>query len=108
MLTGSRNISLFTGTNIYFTYIDCFIRVYLLDSGLHLLAVIALLDIVTFLLEYIDRCNFFIKFFLLLLLAAITYNQAQSFQINDYANHYVDIEINVCRALYSESIETGA
>ena len=23
----------------------------------------------------------------------MTYNQVQSFQINDYANHYVDIEI---------------
>ena len=30
---------------------------------------------------------------LLLLLAVITYNQVQSFQINDYMNHYVDIEI---------------
>ena len=30
----------------------------------------------------------------------MTYNQVQSFQINDY----VDIEINECRALYSESI----
>ena len=34
----------------------------------------------------------------------MTYNQVQSFQINDYANHYVDIEINECRALYSDSI----
>ena len=34
----------------------------------------------------------------------MTYNQVQSFQINDYANHYVDIEINGCRALYSKSI----
>ena len=31
---------------------------------------------------------------LLLLLAAMTYNQVQFFQINDYANHYVDIEIS--------------
>ena len=30
---------------------------------------------------------------LLLLLATVTYNQVQSFQVNDYANHYVDIEI---------------
>ena len=41
---------------------------------------------------------------LLLLLAAMTCNQVQSFQINDYANHYVDIEITGCRTLYSESI----
>ena len=34
----------------------------------------------------------------------MTYNQAQWFQINDYANHYVDIEITGCRALYSKSI----
>ena len=34
----------------------------------------------------------------------MTYNQVQSFQINDYANHYVDIEITGCRVLYSESI----
>ena len=34
----------------------------------------------------------------------MTYNQVQLFQINDHANHYVDIEINGCRALYSESI----
>ena len=32
------------------------------------------------------------------------YNQVQSFQINDYANHYVDIEITGYRALYSKSI----
>ena len=38
------------------------------------------------------------------LLAAMTYNQVQSFQINDYANHYVNIEITRCRALYSKSI----
>ena len=41
---------------------------------------------------------------LLLLLAAMTYNQVQSFQINDYANNYVDIEITGCRALYSKCI----
>ena len=34
----------------------------------------------------------------------MTYNQVQSFQINDYANHYVDIEITGYRALYNESI----
>ena len=34
----------------------------------------------------------------------MTYNQAQSFQINDYANHYVDIEITGYRVLYSKSI----
>ena len=34
----------------------------------------------------------------------MTYNQVQSFQINDYANHYVDIEITEYRALYSKSI----
>ena len=34
----------------------------------------------------------------------MTYNQVQSFQINDYANHYVNIEITECRVLYSKSI----
>ena len=34
----------------------------------------------------------------------MAYNQVQSFQINDYANHYVDIEITEYRALYSKSI----
>ena len=34
----------------------------------------------------------------------MTYNQVQSFQINNYANHYVDIEITGYRALYSKSI----
>ena len=34
----------------------------------------------------------------------MTYNQVQLFQINDYANHYVDIEITGHRALYSKSI----
>ena len=34
----------------------------------------------------------------------MTYNQVQSFQINDYANHYVNIEITGYRALYSKSI----
>ena len=41
---------------------------------------------------------------LLLLLAVMTYNQVQSFHINDYANNYVDIEITRWRALHSESI----
>ena len=34
----------------------------------------------------------------------MTYNQVQSFQINDYANHYVDTEITGYRALYNKSI----
>ena len=34
----------------------------------------------------------------------MTYNQVQSFQINEFANHYVDIEITGCKALYSENI----
>ena len=34
----------------------------------------------------------------------MTYNQVQSIQINDYANHYVDIEITGYRVLYRESI----
>ena len=34
----------------------------------------------------------------------MTYNQVQSFQINDYANHYKDIEITGYRAIYSKSI----
>ena len=38
---------------------------------------------------------------LLLLLAMVTYNQVQSFQVNDYANHYVDIEITGYKELYS-------
>ena len=38
---------------------------------------------------------------LLLLLAMVTYNQVQLFQVNDYANHYVDIEITGYRELYS-------
>ena len=31
----------------------------------------------------------------------VTYNQVQSFQVNDYANHNVDIEITGYRELYS-------
>ena len=34
----------------------------------------------------------------------MTYHQVQLFQINDYSNHYVDIEITGYRALYSKSI----
>ena len=34
----------------------------------------------------------------------MTYNQVQSFQINDYANNCVDIEITGYRALYRKSI----
>ena len=34
----------------------------------------------------------------------MTYNQVQSFQINDYANHFVDIENTGHRALHSKSI----
>ena len=34
----------------------------------------------------------------------MTYNQVQSFQINDYANRYEDIEITGYRALYSKNI----
>ena len=33
----------------------------------------------------------------------MTCNQVQSFQINDYANHYVDIEITRYRVMYSKS-----
>ena len=38
---------------------------------------------------------------LLLLLATMTYNQVQSFQVNAYVNHYVDIKITGYRELYS-------
>ena len=34
----------------------------------------------------------------------MAYNQVKLFQINDYANHYVDIEITEYRVLYNESI----
>ena len=34
----------------------------------------------------------------------MTYNQVQLFQINDYANHYVNIEIAGYSALYIKSI----
>ena len=33
----------------------------------------------------------------------MTYNQVQLFQINDYANHYADIEITGYRELYSKN-----
>ena len=39
-----------------------------------------------------------------IIIAVMTYNQVQPFQIKDYANHYVDIEITGCRVLYSKSI----
>ena len=32
------------------------------------------------------------------------YNDVRLFWINDYANHYVNIEITGCRVLYSKSI----
>ena len=38
------------------------------------------------------------------IIITMTYNQVQSFQINDYANHYEDIEITGYRAIYSKSI----
>ena len=53
---------------------------------------------------YLRISIFFLLLLLLLLLAAMTYNQVQSFQINDYANHYVDIKITGYRVLYSKSI----
>ena len=34
----------------------------------------------------------------------MTYNQVQLFHINDYVNHYVDIEITGYRELYCKSI----
>ena len=34
----------------------------------------------------------------------MTCSQVQSFQINDYVNHYVDIEVTGYKALYSKSI----
>ena len=37
----------------------------------------------------------------------MTYNQVQSFQINDYTNHNVNIKITGYRALYSKSIADG-
>ena len=46
----------------------------------------------------------FVKLLLLLLLAVMTYDQVQLFQINNFANHYMDIEFTGHRVLYSESI----
>ena len=43
------------------------------------------------------------RFIFTIYLAAMTYKQVQSFQIKDYANYYVDIEITRYRALYSKS-----
>ena len=40
----------------------------------------------------------------LLLLVAMTYKQVQSFQINDFANHYMNIKITGYRLLYRKSI----
>ena len=34
----------------------------------------------------------------------MTYTQVQSFQINDFANHYVDVKITGYRVLCSKSI----
>ena len=34
----------------------------------------------------------------------MTYNQVQLFQINDYVNHYVNIEITGYRTPYSEAL----
>ena len=45
----------------------------------------ALIEHLTVILRYIDLFNS-----LLLLLAVMTYNQVQLFQVNDYANHYVE------------------
>ena len=45
--------------------------------------------------------------FIIIIIASsdmMTYNQVQSFQINDYVNHYVDIEITGYRVLHSKSI----
>ena len=50
---------------------------------------------------YIGECKILC---LLLLLAMVTYNQVQSFQIKACANHYVDIKITGYRVLYSKSI----
>ena len=34
----------------------------------------------------------------------LAYNQVQLFQINDFANHYMDIEITGYRVLYNKTI----
>ena len=43
-------------------------------------------------------------YYYIVLLATMTYNQIQSFQIKDYAKHYVDVKITGCRVLYSKII----
>ena len=48
--------------------------------------------------------NDYYYYYYYVLLATMTHNQVQSFQINDYANHYVDIEITGYIVLYSEMI----
>ena len=50
------------------------------------------------------KCGKSTLILLLFIIIAMTYNQVQSFQINGYANHYVDIEITGYRALCSKSI----
>ena len=47
------------------------------------------------------RRNFSHEYFQPLTFPKLRYNQIQSFQVNDYANHYVDIEITGYRKLYS-------
>ena len=55
-------------------------------------------------LDIMPHVQNLLNLLLLLLLAAMTYNQVQSFRINDLANHCVDIEITGYRVLYSKSI----
>ena len=45
--------------------------------------------------HFMKYLNFsiFLLLLLLLILATMTYNQVQSFQVNAYVNHYVDIEV---------------
>ena len=43
----------------------------------------------------------------IIILAAMTYNQVQSFQINDYANHYVNIEITGYRDSTAKALQAG-
>ena len=46
--------------------------------------------------------------YIIILLTTMTYNQVQSFRINDYVNHFVDIEITGYRELlYSKSWKTA-
>ena len=37
----------------------------------------------------------------------MTYNQVQSFQINDYANHYVDIEMLDTEHSTAKALQAG-